>query len=142
VGEGRVAAVTKYTRSFRSGRCRTRDVKGGEIVGMKIVAAWQPVMIKGQPFSKRFAFTDEDGAPIPFTNFEIVVTPNTASPFTWNVANGQVSLISTGVYQLTVPDTETAAYLWDSGKYRLSVVDGSSNPIPCLIENVIFAKTC
>src|SRR6266498_6035608 len=100
---------------------------------MTQIAAWVPSITKGEVFQKDFAFTDANGDPIAYTDFAIVVTPIGASPFTWNVANGQVTFISTGVYRLSVTDTETAAYTWSSGKYRLSVTDPSSQPILCLI---------
>lgn len=108
----------------------------------QIVASWSLVIVKGMTFTKRFAFTDEDGTPIPYTDFEIVVTPTVGSPFTWSVGSGNVTFISTGIYSVLVDDTDTAAYTWSSGRYRLSVVDGSGNPIPCLIEGLAFAKDC
>jgi hypothetical protein len=109
---------------------------------MTPIAQWTPVIIKGGVFQKTFTFTDEDGVAIDYTDFEIVVTPNGASPFTWNVANGQVSAGGTGIYTLFVDQTETAAYAWENGRYRLSVTDPDSNPVPCLIEGLAFARDC
>ncbi len=106
------------------------------------VSSWTPVIIKGGVFQKTFTFTDEDGNPIAYTDFEIIITPNVGSPFTWNVANGQISFVSTGVYSLFVTDTETTAYTWSSGRYRFSVTDPDSNPVPCLTEGIAFAKDC
>ena len=106
------------------------------------ISSWSPIIIKGGVFAKTFTFTDEDGTPIPYTDFAIIVTPNGASPFTWNIANGQVTFVSTGIYTLNVNEVETAAYTWTSGRYRLSVTDGSGDPVPCLIEGLIFAKDC
>lgn len=108
----------------------------------QLIASWTPTVIKGGVFQKTFTFTDEDGNPIAYTDFEIVITPNGASPFTWNVANGQIAFVSTGIYTLFVDQTETAAYSWTSGRYRLSVTDASGNPIPCLTEGLIFSRDC
>jgi hypothetical protein len=108
----------------------------------QLISAWTPMIVKGEQFSKQFTFTDANGDPIAYTDFEIIVTPQGAAQFTWNVANGQVTFVSTGVYSLLVDDTETATYTWTEGKYKLSLTDPNSQPIPCLIENLIFARDC
>lgn len=107
------------------------------------VAAWTPIIIKGQTFSTPLSFQDDaTGAPLPYTDVEIVVTPTVGSPFTWNATNGQITFVSAGVYNLSVPYSETASYEWTSGRYRLSVVNAALQPIPCLTEGLIFAKDC
>ena len=107
-----------------------------------LIASWTPTLIRGGVFSSPLRFTDEAGTPIPYTDPQIIITPNGAATVTWSIANGQVTFVSTGVYTIFVPAAEISTYTWSSGKYRLQVVDGDGNTIPCLIEGLIFVKDC
>ena len=106
------------------------------------VAAWTPVITKGAVYQKTITLTDENGTPVTLMSAEIDVTPNGATSFAWTQGNGKFTNVSAGVYFLDLTAVDTAALTWTSGRYRLSIVDNSSNPNPCLIEGLIFAKDC
>src|SRR5262245_11536790 len=109
----------------------------------QVIPAWVPTIIKGEVFSKEFAFTDVNDAPIAYTDFVITVTSFSGMLLeTWSVGSGNVTFISTGVYDLDLTVVETTAITWSEATYKLSVTDPDGNPIPCLIENLIFARSC
>jgi hypothetical protein len=108
----------------------------------EIVAAWTPVIVRGAVFQKTFKITDEAGTPVPFTTAEIIITPKGDTPLSWTQGNGKFTLTSPGVYYLSLDEADTMGYAWSSGVYRLSVVDGSGDSNPCLIEGRIFVKDC
>jgi len=107
-----------------------------------LVASWTITLIRGGVFGSPLEFRDQSGTPIPYTSPEIVITPNGASPVTWSIGGGQITFVSTGTYSVFIPAVQINSYLWSSGKYRLQVIDGSSNTVPCLIEGLIFVKDC
>jgi hypothetical protein len=118
--------------------------RGVDIMPPQQVPNWTPTILKGELFKKEFAFTDVNGAPIAYTSFVITVTSlaDGSTLATWDTGGGFVTFVSTGVYQLLLTAVQTAAISWTQAKYRLSLVDPDSNVIPCLIENLIFARDC
>lgn len=106
------------------------------------VASFTMVIIRGGVYQKTFAITDDNGAPILLTSAQIDVEPNGAASFSWTQANGKFTNSSTGVYDLNLTATDTTALTWDSGTYKMAVVDGDGDANPCLIEGLIFVKDC
>ena len=108
----------------------------------RLIASWTIKIPLGGVFSSPLEFRDEDGTVIPYTDPQIVFTPNDGTPVTWSIGNGQIAFVSTGIYTIFVDTAEIATYDWTSGRYHLSVVDGSSNPIPCLTSGLAFVVEC
>ncbi len=106
------------------------------------VASFTIVIIKGGVYQKTFAITDEGGTPIPLNSAQIDVEPNGATNFSWTQANGKFTLVSPGVYDLNLTASDTTAFTWESGTYRMVVEDADGDANPCLIEGNIFAKNC
>jgi hypothetical protein len=106
------------------------------------IAAWTPVIVKGAVYQKTITVTDEAGNPILLMSAEIDVEPLGATPFAWTQGNGKFVNAGVGIYNLNLTASDTAAFTWSTGTYRLNVVDGSGDANPCLIEGRIFAKDC
>lgn len=75
---------------------------------------------------------DEDGAPVTFSDAEIIIHPATNDDdVIWSVANSKLLMVSDGVFGFEVPMAEIAAYQWRNGRFCWSVtysdghVDGS-----------------
>src|ERR1043165_8339548 len=81
--------------------------------------------------------TDEDGAPVVFSDAEITIHPdadeNNVQPddVVWSLENLRLRMPSDGVFGFDVPMSEIADYEWTNGKFCWSVtytdghVDGS-----------------
>ena len=106
------------------------------------VAAWTPVIVKGNVFEKTIVWEDEDGIPIPFSDQQIDVDPNGAASFSWTQGNGKYTLVSPGQYLLRLDPADTLALTWTSGKYRISGIEGDGDTFKCVLEGLIFAKNC
>lgn len=105
------------------------------------IASWTPVIVKGGVFLYTLELVEDDGTPITLDSAQIDVFPNGAADFSWTQANGKFTNASPGVYNLALTAADTAAFTWESGTYRLNVVQ-SGDANPCLVEGLIFAKTC
>lgn len=109
----------------------------------EIVASWTAVIVKGGTFRKTFTFTDENQAPIEFSNLQIDVTPNIGPAFSWTEGNGKFTLQSVGVYLLELSAADTAAFEWTSGTYRFNGTEATSGDVtPCFGAGLVFAKDC
>jgi len=83
-------------------------------------------------WEEQVTVTDENGAPVVFSDAWITIHPDTDDPDVfWNTVNGKLRIISDGVFGFEVPLAEIAAYGWTRGKFCWSVtytdghVDGS-----------------
>jgi hypothetical protein len=106
------------------------------------VASFTIVIVRGAVYLKTFAITDENSDPITLTSAQIDVEPNGAPNFSWTQANGKFTNASPGVYDLALTAADTTAFTWDSGTYRMSIVDNGGDENPCFIEGLIFSKDC
>jgi hypothetical protein len=62
--------------------------------------------------------TDENGAPVVFSDAEITIHPDTDDPdVIWSLTNLKLKMPSDGVFTFEVPMTEIAAYQWRNGKF-------------------------
>jgi|SRR5215831_1759990 len=108
----------------------------------QVVPQWNPVIIKGGVYQQTISITDEDGNAIALMSAQINVVPQGAASFSWTQANGKFTNVSAGVYYLNLTASDTSALSWTSGKYYLAVVEVSGDPNPCLLEGLIYAKSC
>jgi len=106
------------------------------------ISSWTIKIPVGGVFSSPLEFRDENDAVIAYTDPQILIEPDGASPLTWSIANGQITFVSTGIYSIFVSTAEIAGYTWTTGNYHLSVIDGASNTIPCLIAGLVFVVQC
>ena len=108
----------------------------------QVVAAWTPIIIRGNVYEKTVTWEDENGTPINFIDQQIDVIPNGAASFSWTQGNGKYTLQSTGVYLLRLDPADTTALTWSSGKYRISGIEGDGDTAECFLEGLIFCKDC
>jgi|ERR1051325_8151729 hypothetical protein len=83
-------------------------------------------------WEERVTVTDENGAPVVFSDAEITIHPDTDDPdVVWSLANSKLLMPADGVFGFEVLMAEIAGYTWRSGKFCWSVtytdghVDGS-----------------
>lgn len=109
----------------------------------EIVSSFTVVIVKGGVYQKTFTITDEDGNAVTLTSAQIDVYPNgAAADFSWTQANGKFTNAGTGEYDLALTAADTTAFTWESGRYRMNIVDGDGDENPCFLEGLIFAKEC
>lgn len=112
-----------------------------EIEGEQI-ASWTPVIIRGGVFQIPISFFDAANDPENTLSASIIITPNGAAEEQWTQANGLFPQVATGEYTTDLSEADTTAITWDSGRYRIEIVDSSGFTVPCIIEGLIFAKDC
>jgi len=108
----------------------------------ELIASFTPVIIRGGVYQTSITFRDALNAPIPTLSAAFIGTPNGSAPFTWDAGNSLFINIGVGTYRFNLSEADTAALAWDSGSYRVEVVDVSGFTIPCIIEGLMFAKDC
>ncbi len=108
----------------------------------ELIAAFTPVIVRGGIYQTSLSFLDADEVPIPILAASFIGTPDGAVPFTWDTGNNLFINISTGVWRFNLFEADTTALVWDSGSYRIEVVDVSGFTIPCIIEGLMFATDC
>lgn len=101
---------------------------------------WTPTIVKGKPFKAVIKLVDLNAEPVPLLSAQIDVTPNGAPALSWTQENGKFISVGRGSYQLDLTETDTSALPWETGRYRVSVVDSAGDPSPCLIEGPITAE--
>lgn len=106
------------------------------------IASYTFVVIRGGVLQVPFSFFDENGDPENVLSASIIITPNGASEVQWTQVNGFFPQTGTGEYETDLDAADTTALAWDSGTYRLAIVDGSGFPVPCLVEGLIFVRDC
>lgn len=114
-----------------------------EIDGATEIASYTIVIIRGGVFQVPISFFDEAGDPENTLSASIIITPNGGFPEEqWTQANGLFPQVATGEYTTNLSEADTAAIAWDSGRYRIEIVDGSGFTVPCITEGLAFAKDC
>ena len=112
-----------------------------EIDGTQI-ASWTPVIIRGGVFQIPIGFLD-DGEPENVLSASVIITPNDGFPEEqWTQANGLFPNVGVGEFTTNLSESDTTGIAWDSGSYRIEIVDGSGFTVPCIVEGLIFAKDC
>ena len=106
------------------------------------IANFTPVIIRGGVYMPSIKFEQAAGVPEPTSSAKVVVTPNGEAVFEWTQGNGLFINIATGEYRFNLSEADTAAITWDSGKYRIEVVDSNGFTVPCIMEGLIFAEDC
>lgn len=62
------------------------------------------------------------GTPVPLSDAELTIHPKDESPdVIWNIANGKLSMPSTGTIRFTVSLEVIASYTWKIGTYCLAI---------------------
>ena len=111
-----------------------------EIDGERI-ASWTPVIIRGGVFIIPINFFDGVN-PENVLSASIIITPDGAAEEQWTQANGLLLNLGVGQFTPNLMEADTSAITWDSGHYRIEIVDGSGFTVPCVTEGLIFAKDC
>lgn len=112
-----------------------------EIDGEQI-ANWTPVIIRGGTFLVPISFLDSAGTPQSLLSASIIITPNSSAGISWTQGNGLFPNLAIGEYTTDLDEAYTSALAWDSGRYRIQIVDGSGNTTPCITEGLIFVRDC
>ena len=109
--------------------------------GVKL-AIWVSIVIRGGVYLTQVSFKDADGNPIATLDASFIGTPEGGSPFTWDSGNNLFINIGVGIYRFNLLEADTAALAWDSGTYRIEVVDVSGFTFPCFIDGLMFVRDC
>lgn len=105
------------------------------------ISSFTIVLVRGGVYQKTFEIRDDAGVVITLDSAQIDVNPEGAADFSWTQANSKFTNVSPGIYDLDLTAADTAAYTWDHGTYKLSVVQ-SGDANPCLISGLVFSKDC
>lgn len=105
------------------------------------ISNWTPVIIRGGVFSIPISFFNDAGAE-PTLSAKIVITPNGSAEIEWTAGNGLFAHIGVGEYVTALSEAYTEALDWDSGRYRIEIVDSSGFTVPCVTDGLIFVRDC
>lgn len=112
------------------------------IDGSTEIANFTIVITRGGNYIKEFQFLDDAGTPQALLDAKIVYEPRGAASGEWNSTNGLFTNVSTGVYQLNLDETYTAAITWDAGNWHMYIVEDSGIVVPCVTDGLMFAEDC
>lgn len=106
------------------------------------VQEWKWRIKRGRTFRHTLTLKDENGNLVPLTSAQIDIVPSGAASFSLTQGNGKFTNVSTGVYLILIPATDTAAYTWSRGTYALNITETNGDIDPCLIESNIIVEDC